>query len=117
MKLTKQQEQEAFPQDEEDGVKEYNQRMADEAEDVLVAYASGKGESEELPEYQLSDLLADLRHYARLNNLDWETIDERARMHFNAEVSGEQEPEGTNSVTPAPDLTGEGQFYVDLRDE
>ena len=66
-----------------------NQERADAGENSLVAYAVFKNEKEMLmPEelyYSLSDLVADLYHYAASIGQDPEMIGQNALMHFDAE--------------------------------
>ncbi len=59
---------------------------------ALLQYAIDKEGGEELydeAELVLSDLLADLRHYAARESIDFKTCIDRAEMHYDAEVAEE----------------------------
>lgn len=68
------------------------------AEVAVQAYAAVKEPastdyfdfSSEPPQDRLADLLTDLRHWARLNALDFDGTDRVGEMHFMAEVDEEQ---------------------------
>jgi len=70
-----------------------NESRALAADVALVAY-TGDDEVRQGEEKRstLTDLLTDLRHWARLNGVDFDTANNSAEIHFNVEVE-EPEPE------------------------
>ena len=77
-----------------------NADRAADAEKAILAFACVKegdtheslDQTQQTPEEWLIDILTDLRHWARANNLDFaKTVDITAR-HFEGEVADELEP-------------------------
>ena len=80
-----------------------NADRAADAEKAILAFACVKegdthealDQTQQTPEEWLIDILTDLRHWARVNNLDFaKTVDITAR-HFEGEVADELEPDPT----------------------
>lgn len=75
-----------------------NQQRATCAEAAVKAYVAAKEQnttdlfdfSSEPPQDRLADLLADLRHWAQQNDLDFDEANRVGEMHFEAEVDEEQ---------------------------
>lgn len=69
-----------------------NKQRAEWAAHGVQEYAEGKegrGGLYDEPEQVLTDLLCDLRHYADLNAIDFETCHQRAVSHHNQELAEE----------------------------
>jgi hypothetical protein len=64
------------------------QTRHDPAEQALMT--GTEQEDREHAEEVLSDLLADLQHFARRHGLDWDTCLCRGEMHFEEEVEEEE---------------------------
>ncbi len=75
-----------------------NRQRAMCAEAAVKAYAAVKEPSttdffdfsSEPPQDRLTDLLSDLRHWARQNDMDFGEADRLGGMHFEAEIDEEQ---------------------------
>ena len=75
-----------------------NRQRAACAEAAVRAYAVAKAPtatdyfdfSSEPPQDRLADLLADLRHWARQNDLDFDRASRMGATHFEAEVDEEE---------------------------
>lgn len=75
-----------------------NRQRAACAETAVKAYAVAKEPtstdyfdfSAEPPQDRLADLLTDLRHWSRQNDLDFDGANRVGEMHFTAEVEEEQ---------------------------
>lgn len=67
-----------------------NAERASRAEHLLIFYAYREGRSDELSsseETVLTDLLADLMHYAHSMRMDFQNCIDVAQMHFDAEIA------------------------------
>jgi len=75
-----------------------NRQRAMCAEAAVTAYAAAKEPtatdyfdfSSEPPQDRLTDMLTDLRHWARQNGLDFDEASRVSSMHFEAEVEEER---------------------------
>lgn len=65
----------------------------DQAEIILAEYCRLKGEPLECLETEIIDLMTDLMHLARKENLDALSISRMAQMHFLVEEETNQSPE------------------------
>ena len=66
-----------------------NDDRAKWAATALRAFRKATGADEE---DALGDLLADLMHWSDRNNFDFDAALDRARMHYEAETTGEEAP-------------------------
>lgn len=63
-----------------------NEDRIDTGRQIVDAYGQAMGQDES----NLSDLLADLMHYAKSEKLDFDAEVERGRFHFEAEDAGDE---------------------------
>lgn len=69
-----------------------NQERAEHAGAAVAEYLSSKGEPHDQPaeEYEISDLICDLLHHGDRFGFDYQTLLDRALMHYLAEREEEQ---------------------------
>lgn len=68
-------------------------RRTDQAEIILTEYCRLKGEPLECLETEIIDLMTDLMHLARKENLDALSLTRMAQMHFLVEEETNPSPE------------------------
>jgi hypothetical protein len=62
-----------------------NADRAKRAEEALIDYAGVTDDHDEA----VIDLLTDIMHWGDCHNVDWESIERQARMHYEAEIAEE----------------------------
>lgn len=89
------------------------------AVEYFYSLVSAQPEDEPL-EQKMYDLVADMRHLADAEGLDWGKILDTADMHYEAEVEEEREEEGTSlsgvrlgAVTVAPEVRDVIRLIID----
>jgi hypothetical protein len=70
---------------------ETNQKRAERAESLIKKYDHSLDNLGEIDETLVSDVLADLMHYCRRNDIDIEETIEMAFLHFHEEVREEEQ--------------------------
>lgn len=83
-----------------------NKDRAEWGKQALDAFAVATGSE---PETIVCDLLADLMHYCRLNNIDFEAELHLGERHFDEEVEEEKYYAGLPDEEPLPLCEGDGE--------
>ena len=68
-----------------------NKKRAERAESLIKAYDRSMDNLGEIDKYLVADVLADLMHFCRANDIDIEGVVERAFLHFHEEVWEEKQ--------------------------